>query len=291
MADSGCQIAVEVSDPGPSPWEMVLRARNQKRPTVLELLPHIFDDFVELHGDRLSSDDPALVGGFATISGRPVVVLGQEKGRGTTGRIARRFGMPHPDGYRKAMRLMRLAARLHLPLVTFIDTPGAYPGPTAEESGQAWAIAECMKTLIELCVPTVAVIIGEGGSGGALALAATDRVFMLENAIYSVISPEGCSTILFGHPNAAPEMAACLGLTAKDLVRLGVADNLIPEPAGGIETSLNIGAQYIKATLVQCLDHHARHSVDELRKNRHYRLRYGPLPHSEKGRRDRELHQ
>ncbi|MDG4800537.1 acetyl-CoA carboxylase carboxyltransferase subunit alpha [Micromonospora sp. WMMD980] len=212
------------------PWETVRTARHPGRPTTLDYLETAFDGFVELHGDRLGADCPAIVGGVARLDGRPVMVIGHQKGHTTAELVARNFGMASPAGHRKALRLMRLAARLRLPVVTLVDTPGADPGVAAEQQGQAAAIAENILAMSVLPTPVVAVVTGEGGSGGALALAVADRVLMLEHAVYSVISPEGCAAILWPDSSAAPQAARALRLTGADLCRLGVVDELVPEP-------------------------------------------------------------
>ncbi|NES13049.1 MULTISPECIES: acetyl-CoA carboxylase carboxyltransferase subunit alpha [unclassified Micromonospora] len=211
-------------------WETVRTARHAGRPTTLDYLETTFDGFVELHGDRLGADCPAVVGGLARLDGRPVMVIGHQKGHTTAELVARNFGMASPAGHRKALRLMRLAARLGLPVVTLVDTPGADPGIGAEQQGQAAAIAENILALTVLPTPVIAVVTGEGGSGGALALAVADRVLMLEHAVYSVISPEGCAAILWPDSSAAPQAARALRLTAADLCRLGVVDEVVPEP-------------------------------------------------------------
>jgi acetyl-CoA carboxylase carboxyl transferase subunit alpha len=216
-----------------TPFQRVQVARHPRRPYALDYLNTVFSDFVELHGDRLFHDDPAIVGGLARLNGRSVVVIGQQKGRDTKENLRRNFGMPHPDGYRKAMRLMKLAERFARPVVTLIDTPGAYPGIGAEERGQAEAIASSLEIMATLRVPFVAAVIGEGGSGGALALALADRVLMLENAIYSVISPEGCAAILWKDASQRERAAAALKVTAPDLLALGLIDEIVPEPPGG----------------------------------------------------------
>ncbi|MGC5334587.1 acetyl-CoA carboxylase carboxyltransferase subunit alpha [Micromonospora sp. DT62] len=217
--------------PGGDAWETVRLARHPGRPTTLDYLETAFDGFVELHGDRLGADCPAVVGGLARLATRPVMVIGHQKGHTTAELVGRNFGMASPAGHRKALRLMRLAARLGLPVVTLVDTPGADPGVRAEEQGQAAAIAETILALTVLPTPVVAVITGEGGSGGALALAVADRVLMLQHAVYSVISPEGCAAILWPDRGAAPQAARALRLTAPDLCRLGIVDDLVPEPA------------------------------------------------------------
>ncbi|MDT3397993.1 acetyl-CoA carboxylase carboxyltransferase subunit alpha/beta [Streptomyces sp. B1866] len=215
-------------------WEAVRLARHSGRPTTADYAGHLLDEFTELHGDRLAEDCPAVVGGPGRLAGMPVMVIGHHKGGpGLAQRQRRKFGMPTPGGYRKAARLMRLAAKLRLPVVTLIDTPGANPGPDAERGGQAVAIAENLRLMSRLPVPVVAVLTGEGGSGGALALAVADRVLVCENGVYSVISPEGCAAILWKSPQAAPTAAAALRLHARELLRLGVADGVVPEPEGG----------------------------------------------------------
>jgi acetyl-CoA carboxylase carboxyl transferase subunit alpha len=215
------------------PWQRVQLARHPRRPTTLEYIQRIFQDFVELHGDRTFRDDPAIVGGLASLGERHLVVIGHQKGRDTKTNIRRNFGMAHPEGYRKSLRLMELAARHGRAVVTFIDTPGAYPGVGAEERGQAEAIARNLREMAALPVPILVFVTGEGGSGGALAIGVGDRVFMLENSIYSVISPEGCAAILWRDRARAPDAARAMKLTASDALRLGVIDAIIPEPIGG----------------------------------------------------------
>lgn len=217
-----------------TPWQRTQLARHPQRPSVLEYVEALFSEFIELHGDRAFGDDPAIVGGFARFGGRSVMVLGPQKGKTLKERMQRNFGMPNPEGYRKALRLMKLAEKFQRPILTFVDTPGAYPGVGAEERGQAEAIARNLLVMSRLAVPIVSVVIGEGGSGGALALGVADRVLMLEHAIYSVISPEGCAAILWDDPSKAPDAAAALKMTAKDLLGLGVIDEVIPEPMGGV---------------------------------------------------------
>ncbi len=218
---------------GLTPWQRVQLARAPGRPTTLDVAERLFEEFVELKGDRAFADDPAIVGGLARFSGRRVVFVGHQKGRNTKENIARNFGMPHPEGYRKAMRLMDLADREGLPFLAFIDTPGAYPGISAEERGQAWVIARSIQRMSRLKVPAVAVILGEGGSGGALAIGVGNRVLILENAWYSVISPESCAAILWRDAKEAERAAEALKLTARDLLELGVVDRIVPEPGGG----------------------------------------------------------
>ncbi|WP_297456918.1 acetyl-CoA carboxylase carboxyltransferase subunit alpha [Persephonella sp.] len=216
-----------------SAWERVQLARHPKRPHTSDYINNLFTDFVELHGDRRFGDDKAIIAGFAFFEGIPVAVIGHEKGKDTKEKIERNFGMPHPEGYRKAIRIMKLAEKFGRPVFTFIDTPGAYPGIGAEERGQSQAIAESIMTMGGLRVPIVATVIGEGGSGGALALGVGDRILMLENSIYSVISPEGCAAILFKSQEKAPEAAENLKITAKHLKELGIIDCIVPEPPGG----------------------------------------------------------
>ncbi len=214
-------------------WDRVQLARHPKRPHTVDYINNLFSDFVELHGDRRFGDDKAIVAGFATFEGKPVCVIGHEKGRDTKEKIERNFGMPHPEGYRKAIRVMKLAEKFKRPIFTFIDTPGAYPGIGAEERGQSQAIAESLMVMGSLKTPIVATVIGEGGSGGALALGVADKILMLENAIYSVISPEGCAAILYKSAESAPLAAENLKITAKDLLDLGVIDCIVREPLGG----------------------------------------------------------
>jgi acetyl-CoA carboxylase carboxyl transferase subunit beta len=225
-------------------------ARHPGRPTTLDYLETAFDGFVELHGDRLGADCPAVIGGLARLDGRPVMVIGHQKGHTTAELVARNFGMASPAGHRKALRLMRLAARLGLPVVTLVDTPGADPGVSAEEQGQAAAIAENILALTVLPTPVVAVITGEGGSGGALALAVADRVLMLQHAVYSVISPEGCAAILWPGRGAAPQAARALRLTAPDLCRLGVVDDLVPEPVPAAHDDPEAAARALRAAVL-----------------------------------------
>ncbi|PYS97585.1 MAG: acetyl-CoA carboxylase carboxyl transferase subunit alpha [Acidobacteria bacterium] len=218
-----------------SPWQRALVARHPKRPYTLDYIQFLFSDFVEIHGDRKYSDDPAIVAGLATYKGTPVAVIGHQKGRDTREKVRRNFGMPRPEGYRKAMRVMDLAEKFQRPLFTFVDTPGAYPGKGAEERGQAEAIAISLRTMARLSIPIVVTVTGEGGSGGALAIAIGDRVLMLENSIYSVISPEGCAAILWSDQGKAKEAARAMRITAPDLKELEIVDEIIPEPPGGAQ--------------------------------------------------------
>ncbi|WP_084963785.1 acetyl-CoA carboxylase carboxyltransferase subunit alpha [Thermoactinospora rubra] len=256
-----------------TPYETLRVARDVRRPTTLDYIWQMCTDFVELHGDRLEGDDPAIVGGPALLDDVPVMVVGHQKGHDTEELVARNFGLAHPEGYRKALRLMRLADRLGLPVVTLVDTQGAAPGIRAEDRGQSWAISECLAGMSRLSVPVVSVIVGEGGSGGALALAVANRVLMLGNAVYSVISPESCSTILHGDPSRGPQMAGALRITAPELLALGVVDGVVPEPAGGAQVAPQEAAGYLKAALLQALRELSGLSGDELRKHRYERFR------------------
>ncbi len=234
-------------------WQRVQLARHPRRPYTLDYVERVFDGFFEMHGDRAYRDDESIVGGLARIDGRPLAVIGHQKGRDTRENIRRNFGMPHPEGYRKALRIMELANRFHLPIVTFIDTPGAYPGIGAEERGQSEAIARNLREMSRFPVPIVCVVIGEGGSGGALALGVGDRVFMMEYAIYSVISPEGCAAILWHDRVKAPEAAEALKLTSRDLEELDVIDGVIDEPMGGAHRAPDRAAANVKAAISSSL--------------------------------------
>jgi acetyl-CoA carboxylase carboxyl transferase subunit alpha len=236
------------------PWQRVQIARHPRRPYTLDFIERLFTGFIELHGDRHFADDKAIVGGLAYFEGRPVVVMGHQKGRTLQDSMARNFGMPHPEGYRKALRLMRLAAKFQVPIVTFIDTAGAYPGIGAEERGQATAIAENLREMSQFNVPILTCVIGEGGSGGALALGVADRILMLENAYYSVISPEGCASILYHDASKAQEAARALKITAADLKELGVIDEILPEPLGGGHRDLDALMATVKEALLRNMD-------------------------------------
>jgi acetyl-CoA carboxylase carboxyl transferase subunit alpha len=216
-----------------TPWQRTQLARHPQRPSTLDYIGEIFRDFLELHGDRSFGDDRAIVGGFARLNDRSVMIIGHQKGKTLKERMQRNFGMPNPEGYRKALRLMKMAEKFGRPIVTFIDTPGAYPGIGAEERGQAEAIARNLYAMSRLTVPIISIVIGEGGSGGALALGVSDRILMLEHGVYSVISPEGCAAILWDDPGKVPDAAAALKMTAQDLVDLHIVDEVIPEPLGG----------------------------------------------------------
>ncbi|MBV9079704.1 MAG: acetyl-CoA carboxylase carboxyltransferase subunit alpha [Elusimicrobia bacterium] len=237
-----------------SPWQRVQLARHPKRPYFGDYVPRLFDDFMELHGDRAFGDDAALMGGLAKFEGRPVVVIGHRKGRTLQEALEQNFGMPHPEGYRKALRLMELAERFHMPVFCFVDTAGAYPGIGAEERGQAEAIARNLREMANLKTPIVVTVIGEGGSGGALAIAVGDAILMLENAWYSVISPEGCAAILFHDATKAELAAKSLKLTAEDLKSLGVIDDIVAEPVGGAQRDPDLTASNLKEALRRNLE-------------------------------------
>jgi acetyl-CoA carboxylase carboxyl transferase subunit alpha len=235
-----------------TPFQRVQVARHPRRPYAMDYINTMLTDFIELHGDRLYRDDPAIIGGTARLGGRAIMVIGQQKGRDTKENLKRNFGMPHPEGYRKALRLMKTAERFHLPVITLIDTPGAYPGLGAEERGQAEAIARNLEEMATLRTPILAVVIGEGGSGGALALGVADRVLMFENSVYSVISPEGCAAILWKDSSQRERAAEALKLTAPDLIGLGVIDEIIAEPPGGAHADPDAAA----TALGECLRRH-----------------------------------
>jgi acetyl-CoA carboxylase carboxyl transferase subunit alpha len=257
-------------------WQIVQLARHPQRPYTLDYVNQIFTDFEELHGDRAFADDKAIVGGIARLEGRPIVVIGHQKGRDTREKVVRNFGMPRPEGYRKALRLMQLAERFKLPVLTFIDTPGAYPGIDAEERGQSEAIARNLYVMAELKTPIIATVIGEGGSGGALAIGVGDRIFMLEYSIYSVISPEGCASILWKSADKAPDAAEILGITSKRLKELELIDRIISEPLGGAHRNVEIIAEKLKRVLSEQLDYLSELPVDKLLEQRQQRLRsYG----------------
>ncbi|NCN23135.1 MAG: acetyl-CoA carboxylase carboxyltransferase subunit alpha [Gallionellaceae bacterium CG1_02_56_997] len=236
-----------------TPWQISKVSRHPQRPYTLDYIEHIFTDFEELHGDRSFADDKAIVGGLARFNGQSVMVIGHQKGRDTKDKIVRNFGMPRPEGYRKAMRLMRLAEKFGIPIMTFIDTPGAYPGVNAEERGQSEAIGRNLYEMSELRVPIICTIIGEGGSGGALAIAVGDAMLMLQYSTYSVISPEGCASILWKSADMASEAAETLGITAKRLKTLGIVDKIISEPLGGAHRDYALTMQNVKKALQDAL--------------------------------------
>ena len=261
---------IPVSHPA---WLRVQLARHPKRPHAVDYLQRLFSDFQELHGDRSFGDDPAIIAGMAQFQNRPVAVVAQEKGRDTKQRLHRNFGMPKPEGYRKALRVMQLAAKFHRPVITLLDTQGAYPGIDAEERGQGEAIARNLREMARLDTAVVAVVIGEGGSGGALALGVANTVLMLENAIYSVISPESCSTIIYRDRARAEQAAAALKLTAEDLLGLGLIDEIVPEPPGGAQEDYDATADSLRRHLVARLDNLAYLSPRELVEHRYRKFR------------------
>ena len=234
-----------------SPWQIAQLARHPQRPYTLNYLDSFITDFEELHGDRSFADDPALIGGIGRLDGRPIMVIGHQKGRTTKEKLDRNFGMPRPEGYRKALRLMRLAEKFRLPILTFIDTPGAYPGVGAEERGQSEAIARNLYVMARLPVPIICSVIGEGGSGGALAIGVGDRVLMLEYSTYSVISPEGCASILWRSADKAPEAAAAMGITSRRLKELNLIDRIVDEPLGGAHRDVEETISRLKAALLE----------------------------------------
>jgi len=248
--------------------EQVQVARHPRRPYTLDYIPRIFTDWIELHGDRAYRDDAAIVGGWARLDSTPVMVIGHQKGRDMKENLRRNFGMPHPEGYRKALRLMRLAEKFGRPILTFIDTPGAYPGIGAEQRGQAEAIAVNLREMSRLRVPAISVVIGEGGSGGALGIGVTDRILVLEHAVYSVISPEGCAAILWRSADFREQAAQALKLTAPDLLQLGVADEMISEPPGGAQADWDAAADAVHAALVRHLADIRSMDTQERRLNR-----------------------
>ena len=256
-----------------TPWQRVQLARHPQRPYTLDYTALLLNGFIRLHGDRLFSDDRALVGGIGTLEGRSVVVVGHQKGRDTKENLMRNFGSAHPEGYRKALRLMRLAEKLHLPVLAFIDTPGAYPGIGAEERGQAHSIAYNMREMARLKTPIYICVIGEGGSGGALGIGVGDWVAILENAYYSVISPEGCAAILWRDRARAPEAAAALKLTANDLLRLGIVDEAIEEPLGAAHRDAEIVSQRLRASILRFFKLTDSMPLDTLLQHRYERFR------------------
>ncbi|HEV2388776.1 MAG TPA: acetyl-CoA carboxylase carboxyltransferase subunit alpha [Candidatus Acidoferrales bacterium] len=257
----------------PSAWQRTMLARHPQRPYTLDYVRFLFEGFSEIHGDRGFGDDAAIVCGMARFHGRPVMVVGHQKGRDTRENVARNWGMPKPEGYRKALRAMRLAAKFARPVVTFVDTMGAYPGVDAEERGQAEAIARNLREMARLPVPIVVNVTGEGGSGGALAIAVGDRVHMLENAVYSVISPEGCASILWRDKDQAPRAAAAMKITAPDLSQLGIIDEIVPEPSGGAHTNPEQTARALEPVLERALDELARMPAAELLERRYRKFR------------------
>lgn len=255
-----------------SAWQISQMSRHPQRPYTLDYIGHMFTDFQELHGDRAFADDPAIVGGLARLEGRPIMVIGQQKGRDTKEKIRRNFGMPRPEGYRKALRLMHLAEKFDLPVVTFIDTPGAYPGIGAEERGQSEAIARNLQVMSELKVPIICTVIGEGGSGGALAIGVGDRLYMLSFSTYSVISPEGCASILWKSADRAEDAAKAMGITADRLEELGLIDEVIEEPLGGAHRNVQEMSDTLKSTLSKALS-----ELDQMERSDMLEQRYARL--------------
>ena len=268
------EITPEAPPPEQHPaWKRVQLARHPKRPHSLDYIDRLFTEFQELHGDRSFADDPAIIAGIARFEGRPIVIVAEEKGRNTKERLQRNFGMPKPEGYRKALRAMQIAAKFSRPIVAFLDTPGAYPGIDAEERGQAEAIARNLREMARLPVPVVSVCIGEGGSGGALALGVGNHVLMLENAVYSVISPESCAAIIYRDSAKAEQAAAALRLTAEDLLNLGLIDGIVPEPPGGAHEDSDGAATLLKQHLLRSLDELSGLSPDQAIQQRYDKFR------------------
>ena len=255
-----------------TPWQISQISRHPQRPYTSDYIEHIFTNFQELHGDRAFADDPAIIGGLADFEGEPVMVIGQQKGRDTKERQYRNFGMPRPEGYRKALRLFRLAEKFNLPLITLIDTPGAYPGIGAEERGQSEAIAKNLYAMTELKTPSIAVVIGEGGSGGALALGVVDHLIMLQYSTYSVISPEGCASILYKDAKKADIAAESLGITADHLKKVGLADEVVPEPLGGAHRNKEAMMESVRQSLIKQLTRLKKQPIDILLSTRYQRL-------------------
>ncbi len=262
----------ETAAPHPA-WQRVQLARHPKRPHSLDYIERLFTDFQEIHGDRLFGDDAAIVAGMGWFEGRSVMVVAEQKGRDTKQKVIRNFGMPKPEGYRKALRIMQLAAKFGVPVVTFLDTPGAYPGIDAEERGQAEAIARNLREMARLSIPVIAVCIGEGGSGGALALGVANTVLMLENAVYSVISPESCAAIIYRDAGKAEQAAAALRMTAEDLMSLGLIDGIVPEPPGGAQEDPAAAAETLRQALIECLGELANMTGEQLVTHRYQKFR------------------
>ena len=258
------KLSKKTSVPDVAVWDRVLLARSQERPTALDYIQRLCTQFIEVHGDRSFRDDPSIVGGFGVFEGKSVAVIGHQKGKSFKDRMTRNFGMPHPEGYRKALRIMRLAERFSMPILTFIDTPGAYPGIEAEERGQVEAVARNIMEMFEIRVPILVFIVGEGGSGGALAIGVGDRVYMLENAVYSVISPEACAAILWDNAGRASEAAERLRMTASDLLEMGIIDGILPEASGGIQKDIMPTLSAMKALIAEQLEQLLTLLPDEL---------------------------
>jgi acetyl-CoA carboxylase carboxyl transferase subunit alpha len=266
------QMKVELTGPL-TPWLRVQIARHPQRPHTLDYVKYLFQDFTEIHGDRGFGDDPALVTGFARYHGKHVAVVGHQKGHDTQQKLARNFGMPKPEGYRKALRAMTLAAKFRRPIFCFVDTPGAYPGIDSEERGQAEAIARNLREMVRLPVPILVTVTGEGGSGGALAIAVGDRIFMLENSVYSVISPEGCASITWRDAAQAEVAANALKMTAQDLLQLGIIDAIVPEPPGGAHIDHAVMAETLDGALRPALEELERIPPDQLMEQRYQKFR------------------
>ncbi len=272
LKDKLNQLTAQIFD-GLSAWDRVKLARHPARPYTTDYVDHVFDSFSELFGDRLFNDDPAMIGGLARLGGRSIMLLGHRKGRDTKEKIACNFGCAHPEGYRKAKRLMKLAEKFGIPIITLINTPGAYPGIGAEERGQAYAIAENLMLMAGLRVPILSVVIGEGGSGGALGIGVADRVLILEHAYYSVISPEGCAAILWKSSDKAGDAAEALKITAKHLKDLGIVDEVISEPMGGAHRHPQAMAETLREVLTREIEALCRRSVDDLLEDRYEKFR------------------
>ncbi|MCR9105044.1 MAG: acetyl-CoA carboxylase carboxyl transferase subunit alpha [Gammaproteobacteria bacterium] len=255
-----------------SAWDIVKVARHPKRPYTLDYIPRIFTEFDELHGDRRFGDDRAIVGGVARLEGRPVMVIGQEKGRAVKDKVIRNFGMPKPEGYRKALRLMEMAERFRMPVITLIDTPGAYPGIDSEERGISESIAQNLAVMSRLATPIICVVIGEGSSGGALGIGVGDHLAMLQYSTYFVISPEGCANIIWKSTEKAPDAAEAMGVTSSVLQELGIVDATIPEPLGGAHRDIDLMAERIRAHLVEQLDAMTQLPIEDLLSKRYQRL-------------------
>lgn len=254
-------------------WDRIKIARMIERPTTTDYIQYIFSDFFELHGDRKFKDDKAIIGGIGFLNNKPVTIIGVQKGKNLNDNIERNFGSPNPEGYRKALRLMKQAEKFKRPIICFINTSGAYCGVGAEERGQGEAIAKNLMEMAMLRVPIISIIIGEGGSGGALALAAGDRVWMLENSVYSILSPEGLSSILFKEPSKSKEVAEIMKMTSYDLLELGVIEKIIPEPKGGAQNDLESVAEKIRLNLIECVNELLQKDVDDLLNERYLRFR------------------
>ena len=255
-----------------TPWQVAQVARHPMRPYTLDYIERICTDFQELHGDRMYADDPAIVAGTGYIDGQAVVIIGHQKGRDTRERTRRNFGMPRPEGYRKAQRIFALAERFHMPVITLIDTAGAYPGVGAEERGQSEAIAKSLEVMASLKTPIISIVIGEGGSGGALAIGVCDQLLMMEYAVYSVISPEGCASILWKSADKASDAAEAMKMTTKDLSNAGLVDKVIEEPLGGAHRDFDQAASHLRTHILENLDHLKQFSIDDLLQNRYQRL-------------------